>query len=513
MTLELDEIEKLIRSGETGTAQFVHSREVAALLESLGYNDRTAKKLGYSNIFSLAEYLYQRLQLDPEPLAVQSEQTERWGFWTELIYAMRKFSLSLAYAIPWMALLTFEYLRPNALNVPPELGGALSLALIGSLITTGGFIQMISRSGNFYYGLKEPVLAREMCMKLLNVGLTTSLLLGVLGMIVGAYFHLFAGSYVLLAAINFVALSLLWMFCAMLSVQGIGWCVLLVFLLSAGICGLIKIMAGVGNTLVLTLWPITAVLCALVAVPMGFRRAEKKVLEGPNSARPRFGVMAMSLMPFFLYGTFYFSFLFADRLAAGSAVPWVSGLSFGIDPAYKRGMDLVLLAFLITAALVEYLGDSFLRFWRRLAAELPQSKTEELVCRLRRRHWTAISAIFVIFLIVSLGAWFAFSRLSGAPLPARLLQTAALGGLGYLMLSIALHEIVILSSVNSTSLAMVAAVFGLVVNLITGYALSHYWGVQYAAVGLMLGSAVVLWTCHAAVRTVLQRADYHYSIS
>lgn len=513
MTLDRDEIEKLIRSGETGTTQFVHPREMAALLESLGYNDRTAQELGYSNIFSLAAYLYDRLQQHPEPTAIRSEETEWSSFCGELIYAVRKFSLSLAYAIPWMALLTLEYLKPNALNVPPELGGALSLALIGSLITTGGFIQMISRSGNFYYGLKEPVLARYMCVKLLNVGLTTSLLLGVIGMIVGAYFHLFVGSYLLLAAINFVALSLLWMFCAVLSVQGIGWCVLLVILLSAGICGLIKLVAGAGNTLVLTLWPIMAVLCALVAVLVGFRRAEAKVSEGQNSARPRFGVLSISLIPFFLYGTFYFSFLFADRLAAGSAVPWVSGLSFGIDPAYKRGMDLVLLAFLITAALVEYLGDSFLRFWRGLAAELPQSETEELVRRLRRRHWIAISLIFGMFMVISLSAWFAFSRLGGAPLPARLLQTVALGGLGYLMLSIALHEMVILSSVNSTALAMVAAVFGLIVNLITGYALSHYWGVQYAAAGLLLGSAVLLWTCHAAVRTVLRRSDYHYSIS
>lgn len=513
MTLDQHEIEKMLRSGEAGSTQFVHSREVAALLESLGYNDRSANELGYPTIFAFADCLFARLLQDPVPQKAQPEPRKRETFFAELAYAVRKFSLSLAYAIPWMALLALEYLKPNALNVPPELGGALSLALIGSLITTGGFIQMISRSGGFYYGLKEPVLAHHMCVKLLNVGLTSSLLLGLLGMLVGAYFHLFAPYYVLLAAINFIALSLLWMFCAVLSVQGIGWCVLLVFMLSAMICGLIRLLTGAGNTLLLTLWPVMAVLCAMAAVYIGFRRTEKKAGDAPNSARPRFGVLSISLLPFFLYGTFYFSFLFADRLAAGSAVPWVSGLSFGIDPAYKRGMDLVLLAFLITASLVEYLGDSFLRYWRQLAAELPQANTEELIARLRRRHSAAVSMIFVMFLVVSIGAWFAFSRLSGGPLPGRLLQTAILGGLGYLMLSIALHEIVILSSVNSTSLAMLAAALGLVVNILTGYGLSHFWGVQYAAAGLLAGSAVVLWTCHAAVRQILRRPDFHYSIS
>ncbi len=513
MALNRHEIEEQLRNGEHGTPRFVHSREVAALLESMGYNDKSAKELGYTTIFSFATDLFGRLQQDSVLESPVAGERERPPVFAGLFYASRKFSLSLAYAIPWMALLTLEYLRPNALNVPPELGGALSLALIASLITTGGFIQMISRSGNFYYGLKEPHLARHACMKVLNVGLTTSLLLGLLGMIVGAYFHLFAGFYLLLGSVNFVALSVLWMFCAVLSVQGFGWCVLVVFSLSAIMCCLIKVLTGAGNTLLLTLWPLMAVLCALGFVLGGFYLAEKKSSDTPNSARPRFGVMSISLVPFFLYGTFYFSFLFADRLAAGSAVPWISGLSFGIAPAYKRGMDLVLLAFLITAALVEYLSDAFLRFWRRLAAELPQANSEELVARLRKRHWKTISLIFVMFICISLCAWFAFSHLSGAPLPDELLQTAALGGLGYLMLSIALYEIVILSSVNSTPLAMVAAAFGLVVNLVTGYGLSHIWGVQYAAAGLLTGSAVVLWTCNAAVRQVLRRPDYHYSIS
>jgi hypothetical protein len=513
MTLNLKEVEDLLRNGGKGTPQFVHAREVAALLESLGYNDGSAKELGYPDIFSLAEYFFARFEQDPQPEGTPADPGKRPSVLAEFNCAVRKFSLSLAYAIPWMVLLTLEYLRPNALNVPPELGGALSLALIASLISTGGFIQVISRSGSFYYGLKEPALARHTCMKLMNVGLTSSLLLGLLGMIVGAYFHLFAGNYLLLAAINFLALSLLWMLCALLSVQGIGWSILLVFFVSAMICGFIRILTGAGNTLVLTFWPVTAALCALGSVRAGFHRAEKMFSDVRNSARPRFGVLSISLVPFFLYGTFYFSFLFADRLAAGSAVPWVSGLSFGIDPAYKRGMDLVLLAFLITAALVEYLSDSFLWFWRRLATELPQASGEELVARLRRRHRKTISVILVMFVLVSLGAWFAFSRESGAPLPPRLFETAALGGLGYLMLSIALLEIVILSSVNSTSLAMVAAALGLGVNLITGYGLSHLWGVQFAAAGLLAGSAVVLWTCNAAVRQVLRRPDYHYSIS
>jgi hypothetical protein len=223
--------------------------------------------------------------------------------------------------------------------------------------------------------------------------------------------------------------------------------------------------------------------------------------------------MLISLVRFYVYGTVYFSFLFADRLTAGSAVPWVSGLSFGIDTVYKRGTDLVLLAFLITAALVEYLADSFLRFWQRLATELPQAASEQLRVRLWKRHSKSMWAICSAFPVIALSAWFVFSGSSSLASSSRLLQTAVLGGFGYLMLSMALLEIIILASIDAISMASLAVAVGVAVNLLSGYALSHLWGVQYAAVGLLAGSAVVLWISDAAVRRVLRHPDYHYSVS
>ena len=216
---------------------------------------------------------------------------------------------------------------------------------------------------------------------------------------------------------------------------------------------------------------------------------------------------------FYAYGTVYFSFMFADRLTAGSAIPWVSGLSFGIDSAYTKGMDLVLLAFLITAALVEYFSDSFLKFWNDMANTLPQSQAPVLVTKLAHRHLAAIINICAVFGVMSIVSWLVFSRAFGLVLSTSLLQTVLLGGLGYLMLSLALLENIILSSLNANSLALRAVSIGLAVNLLAGYALSHWLGVQYAAVGLFLGSGVVLYYGNLSVRQALRHPDYHYSIA
>src|SRR2546429_5584671 len=270
------EDKNLLMNGREATLPAVHAREVAALIESLGYTDRSAREWGFPDIFSLAEHLFARLQQAPAPHERASQKGGRLSFWAETRCALRKFSLSLAYAIPWMVMLILEYLRSDALRVSPEIGGALSLSLIASPITTGGFVQMISRSGNFYYGLKEPVLAHRTCITLLNIGLTSGLFLTLLGMIAGSYFHLFAGNYLVLAAINYLALSLLWMLCAVLSAQGIGWCIPFIFFLSILMSGLIKILINPGTTILLILCPLLAVACALACVLAGSYYAQSK---------------------------------------------------------------------------------------------------------------------------------------------------------------------------------------------------------------------------------------------
>jgi hypothetical protein len=316
-----------------------------------------------------------------------------------------------------------------------------------------------------------------------------------------------------LAAVNYVVLSLLWMFCATLSAQGIAWSIPLVYLVSAVAAASVKIFAHTGTSTPLMLWPPFATLCAAVCTQIQFRRSEKKLPQRQDSAPPRFSVALISFIPFYLYGTVYFGFLFADRVTAGTAIPWISGLSFGIDAAYKRGMDLALLAFLICAALIEYLSESYLRYWFRLADELPASEGIGLVSRLERRHSKFLFVIFAVFVTIALSAWFAFSHWSGLATSPQFLETVAMGGAGYLMLSLALFEAIILACVNALRLALRAVALGLAVNLLAGYSLSHLLGEQFAAVGLLLGAAVVLWNCNAAARKVLQHPDYHYSVA
>jgi hypothetical protein len=504
--------ESLLRDVQEFSPEVADSLEVAAIIESFGYNDRLAREYGFSDVFSMAEDIFLRFPQRPAEKRKSATGNLFSTFGSEIKIASRKFSLGLAYSIPWMALLAVEYLYPDALQVSPEFGGAMSLALIASLITTGGLIQMISRSAGFYFGLQEPFVGRRWCLFLLRLGFASSVVCALLGLFLGMFWGIFPAQYLMIAAVNYLTLSFLWMLCAVLSAQKIGWYIPLSFLL-AGLTLLgLNMVIHCSTTVIFLVSPLAAVVYAAAGVLFGFHKLEKGQKK-QASAQPRFGVVLTSLVPYYAYGTLYFAFLFADRLTAGTAIPWASGLSFGIDSGYKRGMDIVLLAFLITAALVEYLSDSYLRFLSRLAAELPQDGGHMFSARLRKRRSIVIGIILVFFVAVALVDWFVFMHGSGAAASPRLLETAIFGGLGYLMLTLALFETIILASVNAITLALRAVSLGLCANFVAGYFLSHEWGVQYAAAGLCLGSSILLWQCHATVGRVLKNPGYYHSIA
>ena len=112
------------------------------------------------------------------------------------------------------------------------------------------------------------------------------------------------------------------------------------------------------------------------------RRGNKQDVIAP----PRYAVLFRSLTPYFCYGLGYFSFVFADRIAAGTSVSTAAGVQFAIDPGYKLGMDVSLLIFLVSMTAVEFINFDFMRFWQHEAQRWTPSAGAHYRERLRRRY-------------------------------------------------------------------------------------------------------------------------------
>jgi uncharacterized membrane protein len=227
---------------------------------------------------------------------------------------------------------------------------------------------------------------------------------------------------------------------------------------------------------------------------------------------PRYAVLARSLAPYFLYGVGYFSFVFADRIAAGTAVSTASGVQFSIDAGYKLGMDNSLLLFLLSMTAVEFINHNFMRYWqdeaRRWTAEDGALYRE----RLQRRYAWARLSIVAVYASVALLVWMTLGLpgTDAGPLPLRVM---VLGVAGYLLLELALFNVLVLFSVNATFAVLKALAPALLINAGLGYVLSNALGPLWAAAAMAAGAGVFLWLSQFKVRVALAHPGYCYYVS
>jgi hypothetical protein len=500
----------LVQEVESVEPPLVDSWEATALLESLGYTDRLSREaFGFSDTRALAEHVYAVLAPEADRRKAPTPTVDT-GWWRRAarecsVFAKTFFS-SYVYAVPWVVLVILQYTRPNALRMPPDLAGLLSLGLMASLITSGGFIEVIARRGQFYIGLKLPALADNAARQFVQAGCIATLLLAMSALMLGLYVDVFPSPYLLIAVVYYVMLCLLWMMCKVLTLDNTVWRVALV--LAAAVLTYVC-LAGFGAPAVVgqLAAPSGAL---LVAVVVGWRRIVHPAESIPDRMRARWGVVLHSLAPVFWHGAAYFGFLFADRIMAGLAVPAASGIYFGVDVEFQRGSDLALLSFFTTAALIEYLSHQYMRYWRAQAAIVPEERSAELRHRLWRRYLMCTMLVVVTFMLCDLLAWRVFTAIDPEMLTGPVQRSLLVASVGYFVFSLGVFDAVLLFSANRARFATRPLLEGLLVNIVLGGTASNLVGPPYAGIGLVAGAIVFVWRSRRAVIHMLREPDHAF---
>jgi hypothetical protein len=478
-------------------AQLVDHWEAAALIESFGYTDtRVRDEFGFPDTITLGAYVFEVLLQCPRaapPLVVEPEPGR-------LITLVGAVSVSLVYAAPWLATFVAERVDPDALRLPGDAGPPLSIGLMFSLIVSGGFIQAISRRGQFYIGLKQPGLAAQVCGYLFRIGAAAAVVAAVAGILVGWYFSLFSWPYLILAADQFIVLSLLWMTCGILTIRREHWRVPLAF--AAGAAVFVLLRASGLDALVSQL-AATATVLAAALLQVRYVFSTVPVLAVPL---PRVTVLLYRLLPYFWCGTVYFCFLFADRLTASASVAALSGAPFGMRQDYKLGMDVALLTFLFGSAIVEYAN---VRFTLLMTRQIRTASTEvsALAASVRRLHVRVLAMLVAGYVPVAVlvGAC-ARAWLPGEP--PSVWTTLLVGDVGYMLFAVGLLNVLVLFSLNDPWAAVRGLTAALVVNVAVGAVMSHTLTTYFAAGGLIAGGIFFAVFSTIAVRECCRRVDY-----
>jgi hypothetical protein len=478
--------------------------EATAWVESFGWTDgRVRASFGLADTRALGRYVY---ELSP-PVARPQRVTGGRKRQTALAIAAGAYSRTLIYALPWLVMFAVEGLWPDAFDTQPEMAGPISVAVMLSLIATGGFVQAIARKGSFYLGMQQVIMARHVGWLLCRAGVASTLTVAAAGLIAATYFDIFGSAAArLMALFYFVMLSALWLACAMLSLQAPRWRVPTVFVAAGVVFALVKVNFNGTALTAQTAALVVAVIAAGILCWDAFRAAATRDTRTERIVLPRMPVLLHSLLPHFVYGVAYFTFLFADRLSAGSALPAQSGLPFGIAVDYKRGIDLAFLVFLVVAGAVECGNLLLMRFWRD-QAEHP-STGEQLARELARRRTRALGAVVVLFVAGATIAAVVAAHVQFLTPEGHVVFLA--GCAGYALFAGALLDGLTLFSLNRPAAVLRALLPALTVNLITGYVLSHVAGAEFAVVGLVVGAGVFAFGTRRGVRDALRRPDFAY---
>ncbi|HZG78609.1 MAG TPA: hypothetical protein VEZ72_22325, partial [Paenibacillus sp.] len=188
--------------------------EIAAILESLGWNDlRATETFGCENVFELASDLWERSQskvLYTPFSKVQKRSTRELTM--ELI---RNFLRGLIFAIPMaisvVAMLTLKFSLWSFENLRVDYATGIAIGTILSFVTVGGFTQAIARRGFFYIIQGYYNMARRVTFYLIGLGFILCLLLCALLFLFNLVVNMFPNIIIGIIILYFFFLNSIWL--------------------------------------------------------------------------------------------------------------------------------------------------------------------------------------------------------------------------------------------------------------------------------------------------------------
>lgn len=499
----------------------VDSQAVAATLESRGIRDVDAVTMhGERDVFSLAERVY-RASLDaPPPRARDTRGVQASTRRQKLAVAGRWYGQGAVKSLPIVlqtaAVVVLGYAMWSSLTFDRRLASTVAVATILSFLVTGGFVQAISELSVYYHEQRSYLLARTVSWRLLRLGVAVTVVAGSIGLLVEAVIAWVPFSLAVVGAAYYALLSSLWLILSILYAMQRHLAVIVAFALGTGVLTLMQLLTPLG----IVAAHLTA-LSAAIAFAAGYagwtlRHLARQADSTARLARlPRPALIAFGVAPHFCYGIVYFGFLFVDRL-----IGWSTGrhpLPIWLDTPYEYGLDVALLAFVLTLPQLEYSVHKFSGTLITVQESFDGADAKGHNAHFVRFYYRQVGALAVVGTASALLMWWLLSvlRASGGFLnladPSQVtLDVFVWGVVGYLLLALGLMSGTFLFALSRPGPVLSALVLAVVVDVSVGWWLSREMSYWHSVIGMTTGALVFAVLTARAALTVLKRLDYYY---
>jgi hypothetical protein len=494
--------------------------EIAAILESLGWNDQRAlETFGSESIFELASDLWERSQ--SKVLYTPFSKVQKMGAAQLTMELVRNFLRGLIFAIPMaisvVAMLTLKFSLWSYENLRVDYATGIAIGTILSFITVGGFTQAIARRGFFYIIQGYYNMARRVTFYLIGLGFVLCLLLCALLFLFNLVVNMFPVVIIGIIILYFFFLNSIWLSVTVMYILKKELAFTGLILVGIGIVFVLFELIGLDIIVsqVIALLIVTTI--SMVLVFYFFREAERKAERGIAPKLPKLSVMMYSTLPYFVYGILYFAFLFVDRVMAWSTNDIYMPYIIWFRGEYELGLDFALLVLMLPMGFSEVVLTKLMMdievSQKSYLGEQIDTMNRRFLRMYLNRLWM-ISGIAAVCGLALYGLlWLVFRDSESIGLMLFEVQTThlvfVLSLIAYVFVAVALMNAVIMFSLSQPKFVIQSIWPAFVTNIAAGFLLSRWFGYEYAVVGLLLGSIVFMVLSIRKVIRMLSNLDYY----
>jgi len=493
--------------------------EITALLEIYGIRDIDAKnEYGFENAFEMGKYMEKFIDIKKYPSKAMEILEKNPNVIRRIL---KNYLKGLVFALPMFVQIFFTLVIGYAIWSGMEMGKTkatvIALGTFLALIVTGGSAQAIGRKGLFYIKQKQLILASDVTKSLLKVAFVVTIIVGFFLVLFNAFFEVLPTYYFWVLIMFFILLSILFLNVAVFEMfedyNTISYFFLFTIFLVYIFHSLVRIELPEAQFIALLILNVMFSLYTYKKL-----KSLKEGSLGEGETLPRASVMFYTLIPFYLYGFLYFGFLIADRIVAWSVNVPYKPYFIWFDVPYELGEDWALIALVILMGMAEV---SIYEFMYKINENITKYKYYEykefnkLLTKFYEK-FNFLYAVYAVFIVIITYFFiFIIKDLYNVSYLDIFFQSYTpyvywMSAISYIFLVHGLINILFIFSFSRQTFAVKAAGYAFLLDIITGMILSRSVGLEYAVIGLLVGSLFFWYFSLKYAFGMFKKLEYYY---
>ncbi len=498
--------------------------EVAAILESNGWNDKRASETFHvENVFILAKEVWKIIR--GKRIFAPFTPMSKIVFNEYPLKFIRNFLKGSIFALPMaisvFAMLTIRFSLWSYESFDVEIATSIAIGTILSFLCIGGFTQAIAKQGYVYIKQGYYNMAKQSTFYFVRLGYLLSTLVVALLVIGNAFFSIFPYRMLIIIVLYFFMLNAIWLAVTIMYILDKE----LVFsgLLVLGIAiifflfKILQIDIIVSQVISLA---IVAVLGSVIALSIFLNHEKKRGKEGVQPKLPRKTIILNSVISYFIYGFTYFAFLFTDRVVAWSTTDTYMPFIIWFRGEYELGLDFALLILIIPMGFVEFIVNDMMYSIAATQKDYYSYEVDKMYSRYVTIYVKRLITILIIsaingvlihaLLMLIKNNYFSFINIAISPTTYFVFIVALFG---YAFTAMGLLNAEILFCLAQPKMANKCIMPAMIINIVSGFLLSRWFGYEYAVFGLLIGSLAFVAISTFMVLKMLKKVDYYLYVA